>query len=98
MGHARRSRCAVPMFFVRREPDDVARPDCLDRSALTLNPSAAGGDDKRLTQGMRVPRGSGTRLKCDAGAGDAGGLWRREQPINPDPAGKIIFGTFARWL
>jgi hypothetical protein len=42
-GHCR--RCAMPMFFAGRNPDDVAGPDVLDRAALALNPAASGGDD-----------------------------------------------------
>jgi hypothetical protein len=45
-----------------------------------------------------VPRGSGARLECNTGAGNPGWLWRREQAINPHPAGKVVIGTFARRL
>src|SRR5437773_2576460 len=38
-----------PMFLVRREPDHIAGADLLDRSALALHSTAAGGDDERLT-------------------------------------------------
>ena len=47
---------------------------------------------------MRVPRGAGAWLECDAGAGDAGWLWRGEQAIDPHPSGKIVVRTFARRL
>ena len=36
MGHRGGRRRAVPVLFARREPDDVAGPDFLDRAALAL--------------------------------------------------------------
>jgi len=38
----------VPMLLARREPDDVARPDLLDRPALALRKAAAGRDNQCL--------------------------------------------------
>jgi hypothetical protein len=54
-----RHRCgrrrAVPVFLTRREPDDIARSDLLDRPALALRKAAAGRHDQCLPEGMRVP-------------------------------------------
>src|SRR4051794_38237618 len=36
----------VPMLLARRKPDDVARPDRLDRTALALSPTAARRHDQ----------------------------------------------------
>ena len=69
--HRARWHCAVPMFFVRREPDHVARPDFLDRSAFALRPSQTGDDDQRLTEWMRMPGSARTRLESDARATNA---------------------------
>src|SRR5262249_348386 len=41
MRHRSCRRRAVPMLLVRREPDDIARPDFFDRSALALRPTKA---------------------------------------------------------
>ena len=57
----------MPMFLVGREPNHITGSDILDRSAFTLNPAAAIGDDESLTQGMRVPCSPRARLKSDAG-------------------------------
>src|SRR5438876_6076530 len=66
MRHCRRRRSAMPMFFARREPYYIARPNFLNRAAPTLNPPKAGRDDQRLTEWMCMPGGAGTRLERDA--------------------------------
>src|SRR5947208_16742410 len=76
--HSARWHCAVPMFFVRREPDHVARPDFFDRSAFALRPSQTGCDDQRLTEWMRMPGSARTRLERDACTTNAGWVWRLE--------------------
>ena len=60
-------------FSPGREPDDVARPDFLDRAALALHPAAAGRDDQRLAQRMGVPGGARAGLEGDAGAATRAG-------------------------
>jgi len=76
--HRARWHCAVPMFFVRRKPDHVARPDFLDRSAFALRPSQTGCDDQGLTEWMRMPGSARTRLERDAGATNACRVGRLE--------------------
>ena len=66
VGHGRGRRGAVPVLLARREPDDIAGPDLLDRAALALDPAAAGRDDQRLAERMRVPGGAGAGLEGDA--------------------------------
>ena len=61
-------RGAVPMLFVRRKPNDIARPDFFNRPAFTLRPAKAGSDDQRLTERMRMPGSARTRLERDARA------------------------------
>ena len=56
------------MLFVRRKPDDIARPDFLDRPAFALRPTKAGGNNQRLTEWMRMPGGARTGLERDARA------------------------------
>jgi hypothetical protein len=43
--HGGGGRCAVPMFFTRRKPDDIAGMNFFNRAALALCASAAGGDN-----------------------------------------------------
>ena len=64
-------RRAVPMLLARREPDDVPRPDLLDRPALALRETAAGRHNQGLSQRMRVPGRARAGLERDAGAADA---------------------------
>ena len=71
VGHRAGRRGAVPVLDPRRDPDDVARPDLLHRAALLLHPAAAGGDDQRLAQRVRVPRRPRARLEGDHPAADA---------------------------
>src|SRR5437667_9500643 len=88
----------MPVFFTRREPDYIAWPDFLDRSAFALRPPKAGHDDQRLTKRMRMPCGTSTRLESDPRAANTRGLGRLEQRINPHSAGKPISWSFARRL
>src|SRR5256885_17210740 len=48
--HCRGWRGAMPVLLVRWEPDDVSRPDLLDRATLALPAAEAVGADKGLTQ------------------------------------------------
>src|SRR6267378_5696407 len=55
MGHSS-GRCgAMPMLLARRARDHVTRSNHLDRAAPALHEAAAGRDDERLTERMRVP-------------------------------------------
>ncbi len=45
----------MPVFFVGREPDHIARPNVLDRSAPPLRAATPRRDDESLTEWMRVP-------------------------------------------
>jgi hypothetical protein len=54
------------MLLTGRKPDHIARPNFLDRTALTLRPAESGGDDQRLTEWMRMPGSARTRLERDA--------------------------------
>jgi hypothetical protein len=66
MRHRARWGGAVPMLLVRRKPDDVARPDFLNSSALVLRPADTRGDKQRLTKWMRMPGSASTRFKRHA--------------------------------
>ena len=45
---------AVPMFFARREPDDIAGMNFFNRAALALRVSAAGVDNQILPERIFV--------------------------------------------
>ena len=98
MSHCGRRRRAMPMLFVRRKPDDIARMDFLDRPALTLRPAETRDDDQCLTEWMRMPRGSRTRLERNACAGHACRIGCLEQRINSDGTRKPIRWPFVRRL
>ena len=66
MRHRGRRGRAMPMLLTGRKPDHIARPNFLDRTALTLRPAESGGDDQRLTEWMRMPGSARTRLERDA--------------------------------
>jgi hypothetical protein len=86
------------MLFARRKPDDIARPDFLDRTAPALRPPDARSDDRRLPERMGMPRGAGTRFESDTGASTASGLRRLEKRVDADIAGEIVRWPFARKL
>ncbi len=94
MRHCRGRRGAVPMFLVGREPDHVAGPDLLDRASLALRPAAAGGDDQRLAQRVRVPGRAGARLEGDDRPADAGGIAPLERLVDADAAGEPFGRSF----
>jgi len=56
--HRGRWAGAVPMYLARREPDDITRPDCLNRPAFTLDEAGAGRHDQGLPERVGVPRGA----------------------------------------
>ena len=53
----------MPMFFVRRKPNNIAWPDFFNTSAFALGPAETGGDNQRLAERMRMPGGARTRLE-----------------------------------
>src|SRR3954454_23471843 len=71
VGHCSRRTRAVPMLLARRKPHDIAGPDFLDRPALALHPAEAGGDNERLPERVRMPRGARTGLEGHVSAGRA---------------------------
>src|SRR5947199_10723431 len=94
MRHRSRRRRAVPMLRVRRKPDDVTRPDFLDRTALALRPSDARRDDQRLTERMCMPGGARARLERNACATHTRRFGRLEKRVNAHRAGKIFSRPF----
>jgi len=83
------------MAMARRAMDDVAGADFLDRSAIALRPSAAGGDDEDLAERMRMPRGARAGSKVTlaqatrAGSGAVNSGSMRTVPVNHS-AGPLV--------
>src|SRR5438094_9132831 len=48
-------RSAVPVFNVRRNPDDIAPSNLLDGPSPLLNPAFADRHDQDLTEQVRMP-------------------------------------------
>ena len=97
MRHGGGWRGAMPVLLAWREPDHVAGPDFFDRASPALRPAATRRHDQGLTQRMGVPRGSGTGLEGDTGAGRAcrAFAWNngsiRTVPVNQS-AGPLLEG------
>src|SRR5215208_6591768 len=96
--HRGPGRRAVPVPLVRRDPDDVAGSDLLDRTTLVLHEAEAGEHYERLTKRMRVPRRAGAWLKGDGGAGNAPRHGCGEERIDADGAGEPVGRSLARGL
>src|SRR4029077_14209840 len=82
------------MLLVRRKPDDIARPDLLDRPALALRPTKAGDNNQSLTKGMRMPCGASTGSKRHVRATDTCRFSRFEQRIDAHSSCEPISGSF----
>lgn len=80
----------MPVLLAGREPDHVARPDFLDRPALTLRPATAGSHDQGLAKRVRVPGRARARLEGDQGAAGPGRIGRAEQRVDADRAGELL--------
>src|SRR5271165_910616 len=98
VGHSVGRSCAVPMLFIGREPDDVARTDFLDRAALALHPAEPEGDEQRLTERVRVPGSPCPRLERDDRTADTGGCGSAKGRVDPHRTGKPIRRSLPRWL
>src|SRR5690348_760977 len=96
--HSGRGRCPVPVFFARREPDDITRANLLDGSAFALRPATACCDDERLPQRMCMPCSPGPRFEGHARALNKRGIGRLEQRINARVSSEPIGRTFCGWL
>ena len=79
VGHGRGESGSVPVFFAGRKPDHIAGTDFLYLRAFALSPTAAGGDDQRLAEGVGMPCGACARLEGDARTLHKGGIraWKR---------------------
>src|SRR5215469_2142634 len=90
--------CAVPMLFSWRKPDHISGADLLDWTAPALHTAVTRSDDQGLTERMRMPSSSSTRLEGDHGADGTRRLRRVEQRVNSNRAGKPLCRALARRL
>src|SRR6516225_1492579 len=98
VAHGGVRRGAMPVLFTRREPDDIAGADLLDRTAVALHPAAAESDDQRLSEWMRVPSGARTRLERYRGTADARWRGRLKRRVEPHGADEVFGWAFRRGL
>ena len=54
----------MPVLLPRRKPNDVARSNFFNWSAIPLCPAASGGDDQGLSKRMCVPGRACAWFKC----------------------------------
>src|SRR2546426_11628390 len=80
----------MPMPLARRATDHVAGPDDLDRAAPGLHETAAGRDDERLTERMRVPIAACAWLERYIGAARPCGSGCLEKLVDAHRTGEIL--------
>src|SRR5438874_13201744 len=88
--HAGGRRRAMPMLFVRWNPNHVAGFDLAELAVPALHPAGAGNDEQRLAKWMGMPGGACARL--EAHQTRAHPRWRRrfDDRLLPNRAGKAI--------
>lgn len=86
------------MLLSRRKPNHISGMNLLNRATLPLNPSTARSHNQSLSEWMRMPRSTRSRLERDAGAGNRCRIGRLKERVNPNRAGKPLCRTFARGL
>jgi len=79
---------AMPVFFVRRNPDGIPGANVTHRPAPRLHPSDARGDEKRLTERMRMPGGPRTWLEPHPSRSNASRIRRLDNWILPYRSGE----------
>ena len=95
MGHGRSRRGAMPMLFIRRAPDHIARSYFVFWVAVALDPPTPRRYDQRLPERMSVPCRPGAGLERDTRATSARRIGCLKQGINTYSAGKILRRSFA---
>jgi hypothetical protein len=86
------------VFDARRARDNVTGADNLHRLAFLLGEPNTRGHNQPLTCRMRMPGGTGTRLKGDISPGNRDVVIWLEERINPDATGKVLGGPIYRVL
>ena len=76
--------------FLRGQTNHVTGANLFNRAAPALRASAAGGDDQRLSQRMRVPCRARAGFKGDIGAGDTRRIGYVQERVHAHRAGEVI--------
>src|SRR4029079_15893709 len=85
----------MPVLFTGREPDDVARPDLLDRATPTLRPAEPRGHDQNLAKRMGVPGRTRARRKSDNRRADPRRIGRIKGRLDAHITGEILRWAFS---
>src|SRR5678810_626443 len=72
----------MPVLLAGRNPDDVARPNVLDRPTPSLGAAHSGCHDQGLAKRVRVPGRPGAGLERDARSGASNSRSLRTVPVN----------------
>ncbi len=84
----------MPMLLSWSDPNHIARVNFFDRATIPLGPSAACSHNQGLSERMRMPRGTRSRLKGDGGTTNKRGVGCVKKRINPYSASKPVWRTF----
>src|SRR6478752_5003550 len=96
MDHPCGWRGAVPVLFPGRNPHDIAGPDLVDRSTLTLKAADAFSHVQGLPERMGMPCGARARLERHPAADDPHRSLRRDDRVLPDSPGEALFWSATR--
>jgi hypothetical protein len=94
MSHRAGWRSAMPVLLTRRKPDDIASPDFLDGPTFSLNTAEPGSDDQGLTEWVRVPSCTCSRLESDRCSGGPRVTAAAARCSDPDRARDLVRGAF----
>src|SRR6516225_10445187 len=81
---------AVPVLHPRRNPDNIALSNLLDRTSPLLNPACALRHDQDLTERMRMPCAARTGLERNFPATCARWIASRKQLLNLYGPGEVL--------
>ena len=82
MCHGGSGRCTMPVLDARRNPNNIALANYLNRAVPLLNPANAIGHDQDLTQRMGVPCRSCSGLERNLAPGRTGRFLRIEKRLD----------------
>jgi hypothetical protein len=83
------------MLLSRGEPNHISGVNFLYRTAFPLSPPATCRDNQCLSERMRMPGGTRSRLKGDAGTSNERRVGCLKERVNTDSSGKPVCRTFA---
>ena len=84
----------MPVFYARRDPDDVPWFDLLLFSTFLLDPASSGRHDQGLAEWMGMPSRAGARIERDVRTRGVRGVILLEERIDADGAGEMFGRRF----